>query len=208
MVRVGQRLLQERSKRQLSLDDIAEATKIKPRFLAAIERGEYEKLPSPAYAKGFVRNYAAYLGLPRTEVTALFRREFDERRAYQVLPNSLTKTKEFPLGALKMQQSLFIIGAIALIFLSYLAFQYRSLIIAPSLSVATPTQVSSTDVTITGKTDSNATISINNQPVSVASNGEFRKSLNLFPGKSILTIKAKNRMGKETIKQQAIDVKL
>lgn len=208
MVRVGQRLHQERNKRQLSLDDIAQATKIKPRFLAAIERGEYEKLPSPAYAKGFVRNYAAYLGLPRTEVTALFRREFDDRKAYQVLPQSLTKKEEFPLKPLRLQQSLYIVAAITIIFLSYLGFQYRSLIFAPSLSVSTPTQVSSTDVTITGKTDSSATVSINNQPVSVGSDGEFRKSLNLFPGKSIVTIKATNRMGKETVKQQAIDVKL
>lgn len=208
MVRVGQRLHQERSKRQLSLDDIAQATKIKPRFLAAIERGEYDKLPSPAYAKGFVRNYAAFLGLPRTEVTALFRREFDDRKAYQVLPNSLTKTKEFPLKQLKIQQSLFIIAAVAVIFLGYLGFQYRSFFFAPSLSVSTPTQVSSTNVTITGKTDSSATIFINNQPVSVGSNGEFRKSLNLFPGKSIVTVKAKNRIGKETVTQKAIDVKL
>ena len=62
MVPLGKRLLSARTQRKLSLEEVAAATKIKARFLSAIEKGEYEKLPSPAYAKGFVKNYAAYLG--------------------------------------------------------------------------------------------------------------------------------------------------
>ena len=111
MVPLGKRLHNERIARKLTLDEVAAATKIKARFLSAIEKGEYDKLPSPAYAKGFVRNYAAYLGLPKAESTALFRREFDEKRVYKVLPDSLSKKEEFPLNRIRIQQSI-IIGSI------------------------------------------------------------------------------------------------
>jgi cytoskeletal protein RodZ len=209
MVRVGQRLHKERLQRKLSLEDIAKATKIKPSFLAAIERGEYSKLPSPAYAQGFVRNYASYLGLPKAEITALFRREFDEKKAFQVLPDSLIKTQEFPLKRIRIQESLLVLAIILFVFLSFLVFQYRYVFLAPSLTIASPSQdiAAGSDITVTGKTDSNATVLVNNEPVSLNSNGEFTKHLTLFSGKSVITVKAKNRIGKETVVKKEIMVK-
>jgi len=91
MVRLGQRLFDERRKRGLSLDEVAAATKIRGSFLSAIEKGDYTKLPSPSYAQGFVLNYATYLGFQRKETLALFRREFDERKEFKVLPKNITR---------------------------------------------------------------------------------------------------------------------
>lgn len=209
MVPLGKRLHNERMQRKLSLDEVAAATKIKARFLAAIEKGEYDKLPSPAYAKGFVRNYAAYLGMPKTEVTAFFRREFDEKRAYKVLPDSLSKTEEFPLKRLKIQQSLIIGLLLLMIFLGYLLFQYRYQFIGPPLTVDSPKPniTSSQDVRVSGKTDSNATVLVNDEPVSLTIDGEFTKQLTLFPGRTTIIIKSKNRFGKETIVEREIVVK-
>jgi cytoskeletal protein RodZ len=209
MVPLGKRLHNERLARKLTLDEVAAATKIKARFLASIEKGEYDKLPSPAYAKGFVRNYAAYLGLPKTESTALFRREFDEKRAYKVLPDSLSKKEEFPLNRIRIQQSL-IIGAILIIaFVGYVLFQYRYQFIGPALTIDSPKPniTTSQDITIAGQTDSSAAVTVNDEPVSLASDGKFSKHVTLFPGKATLTIKAVNRFGKETIVQREIVVK-
>ncbi len=50
-------------------------TKIRARYLAALERGEYRELPGDVYTKGFLRNYALYLGLDPEEVVAQWRRE-------------------------------------------------------------------------------------------------------------------------------------
>ena len=209
MVKVGQRLHKERLQKKLSLEDIAKATKIKPGFLAAIEKGEYSKLPSPAYAQGFVRNYAEYLGLPKAEINALFRREFDEKKAFQVLPDSLTKTQEFPLKRIRIQESLLVLAVVLFVFLSFLAFQYRYVFLAPSLHISSPAEGVTTqgDVTVTGKTDSNATVLVNNEPVSLNSKGEFVKRLTLFSGKSAIIVKAKNRIGKETVVKREIVVK-
>ena len=48
----------------LDLSDCAAATRIRERYLVAIEDDRFESLPDPAYVNGFVRAYAAHLGVP------------------------------------------------------------------------------------------------------------------------------------------------
>jgi cytoskeletal protein RodZ len=209
MVRAGQLLYKERIKRKLSLDEIAQATKIKSNFLAAIEKGEYSALPSPAYAQGFVSNYAEYLGLPKTEIIALFRREFDEKKVFKVLPDALTKTDDFSLSRVRIQQSLVAVALFMVLIFAYLLFQYRSAFISPYLNVSSPKQssVTSQEIKVAGKVDSNASVLVNNEPTSVSDSGEFVKIITMFPGRGTVTIKAKNRFGKETVATREIVVK-
>lgn len=209
MVKLGQRLHNLRVQKKLSIDEVSQAIKIKPIFLTAIEKGEYHKLPSPAYAQGFVRNYATYLGLSRAEITALFKREFDEKRAYKVLPDSLVTANEYPVQRLRIQQSLLIASSVLLLFLGYLLFQYRAAFLPPSLTITSPQPDSTTakEIIVAGKADSNATVFVNNQPVTVNSNGEFSKRLTLFPGNATITVRAENRFGKVTQEQRSIVVK-
>jgi cytoskeleton protein RodZ len=60
---VGQRLRGARQARSLSLEEAAQVTRIRVRYLAAMEDGDYGALPSAAQARGFLRAYAGYLGL-------------------------------------------------------------------------------------------------------------------------------------------------
>ena len=66
----GERLRREREMRGVSLDDIAEATKIGTRLLRALEEEHFELLPGGIFNKGFVRAYAKYLGLNDEEAVA------------------------------------------------------------------------------------------------------------------------------------------
>lgn len=208
MVRLGQRLHQIRQQRKQSLEEIAAVLKIKPTFLAAIERGEYNKLPSPAYAQGFVLNYASYLGLSKAEIRALFKREFDEKKAMKVLPDSMIKTKEFPLERMRMQQSVLLVIFLLVVILGYLFFQYRAAFLPPSISITSPTEGSKTsqDITVTGKADSNATVMVNGDPATVGNDGSFQKNITLFPGSETITVTATNRFGKEATAQRTVNV--
>ena len=67
---LGERLRREREMRGVSLDDIAEATKIGTRLLRALEEEHFELLPGGIFNKGFVRAYAKYLGLNEDEAVA------------------------------------------------------------------------------------------------------------------------------------------
>ncbi|NDJ76687.1 MAG: DUF4115 domain-containing protein [Chloroflexi bacterium] len=59
---LGQRLREARESRELTLEEAARKTRIRARFLDAIERGDYADM-SPVQAQGFLRNYARALGL-------------------------------------------------------------------------------------------------------------------------------------------------
>jgi len=62
-VELGNRLRAAREAKNLDYRDLTETTRLRPRFLEALERGDWEALPSPALARGFVGTYARALGL-------------------------------------------------------------------------------------------------------------------------------------------------
>lgn len=64
----GEELRREREIRAISLKEIADATKISKRFLEAIENNDHKTLPAPVFTRGFVREYARYLGLNSEEM--------------------------------------------------------------------------------------------------------------------------------------------
>jgi cytoskeleton protein RodZ len=66
----GERLRAARLRRKISLTEAEQATRIRARYLQAIEEDEYGALPSSVYSRGFLRNYAIYLGVPPDEVVA------------------------------------------------------------------------------------------------------------------------------------------
>ncbi|HHY47373.1 MAG TPA: helix-turn-helix domain-containing protein [Firmicutes bacterium] len=70
MESIGERLKQGREAKKLSLDDVQEATKIRKQYLAAIEAGRFEELPGEVYVKGFIRNYADFIGLDGAKMVA------------------------------------------------------------------------------------------------------------------------------------------
>src|SRR5437879_1062766 len=66
----GERMQREREMRSITLDEIAESTKISARMLRALEEEEFEKLPGGIFNKGFVRAYSRYLGLDEEQAVA------------------------------------------------------------------------------------------------------------------------------------------
>jgi cytoskeleton protein RodZ len=60
---VGQALREARTERGIELSEIERATKIRVKFLEAMEEDRWEELPAPAYARSFLATYAEYLDL-------------------------------------------------------------------------------------------------------------------------------------------------
>lgn len=69
---IGARLLEERQKQGISLDEIAAKTYIPLRLLSAIEAGRLDALPEPVFVQGFIRRYADVLGLDGTAISKEF----------------------------------------------------------------------------------------------------------------------------------------
>ncbi|MEI8395142.1 MAG: helix-turn-helix domain-containing protein [Rhodospirillaceae bacterium] len=73
--RIGSVLRSARTEAGLELRDVASMLKIRYVFMEALEDGRYSDLPGTAYAVGFVRTYADYLGLDRDAVVRTFKDE-------------------------------------------------------------------------------------------------------------------------------------
>ncbi len=74
---VGQKLLQARQGRsEKDLEKISSELCIRPHLLAALEQDDFNKFASACYAAGFLKNYAAHLGLNVAEVVSQYKREF------------------------------------------------------------------------------------------------------------------------------------
>jgi cytoskeleton protein RodZ len=73
----GERLKRERELREVPLSEIANATRISPKFLEALENEQWEKLPGGVFGHGFVRTIARYLGLSEEDLLS----EYDMARA-------------------------------------------------------------------------------------------------------------------------------
>jgi len=63
MPTLGQRLKAAREEQRLTLEQAFEATRIRPAYLRALEEDDLTIMPSPVQARGYLRNYAEYLGL-------------------------------------------------------------------------------------------------------------------------------------------------
>lgn len=69
---LGQLLRKARMEKKISLDDLQEATKIRKRYLEAIEDGDYKIMPGNFYVRAFIKSYAEAVGLDPNEVLRLY----------------------------------------------------------------------------------------------------------------------------------------
>lgn len=73
---IGARLKDARASKRLTLEQAERDTRISSHYLEALESGQYELMPAPVYARGFMRSYADYL-------------EMDPAEAVMAMPDSL-----------------------------------------------------------------------------------------------------------------------
>lgn len=72
MDKIGELLYTERRKKGLEIADVEHATGIRGVYLNALEQSRYDVLPGEVYVKGFLRNYANYLGLDGSHLVQLY----------------------------------------------------------------------------------------------------------------------------------------
>lgn len=76
---LGQLLRETREAKKLDLKQIENSTRIRARYLEALEEAEYDQLPTPGHVYGFLRSYAQFLGLDWGEIEAMYHKENPSR---------------------------------------------------------------------------------------------------------------------------------
>lgn len=197
---IGQIVKEERLKKGFTLVQVEAATKIRTKFLAAIEADDFKTIPASPYIQGFVKNYSDFLGLPTTTIMALLRRQLkeQERQNRALIEEPLTES------GWKITPNKVIFTAVVVLvgtLLTYFFSQYRALHASPPLTVESPAADKVTKdetLAVFGKTDHDATLTINKEPVLVKDDGMFYKDIVLTVGTNTLIIEATSRVKEKT----------
>jgi cytoskeletal protein RodZ len=198
-----ERLYAARERKGVDLYRAERDTKIRARYLGALERGDYKELPGAVYTKGFLRNYALYLGLDPEEVLDHWRRERGEGRETTPVI-AVPRPIAAPRQGLTFSPSIIVVALLTvfvLAFGAYLGIQVLRFAKPPSIAVTDPPSAvidvdeSTTTYTLRGTTLPGATVSISTPgrdpyQVSAGPDGDWTSDVELRRGRNQFDVAA------------------
>lgn len=192
MFRAATILRNARTEKELSYTEISQKLKVPAKYLEAIETENTVCFPPDPYCSLIVKDYANFLGLDGNHLVSLFRRDFAQKRKIKSQKKAfISFTPQFT----------FVISVIflVLVFSSYLLFEYVKYNRPPQLKINWST--SDNSVEISGTTDPESTVRVNQDLIIVDLEGKFQKKLIITPGAKI-TVESKSPSGKITVEEK------
>lgn len=202
MKTAGAILREARVYQSQTLEQIASHTRIKEKFLSALESSDWSNLPNFSIAQGFARSYAQSVNVDPKIVSALLRRDFPQTTHSSNRPEiSLNQVSLWTPQATIIA----VVGITFLVLGVYLIRQYILLAAPPSIVLEGLVNKEQT-VWLSGQTNPSATVLVNGKPVILESNGKFAIEIDkrdLLD--SEIKIEATSRTGKKTIETREIE---
>ena len=140
MGELGRLLRETREEKGLTLEEVEQHTRIRAKFLAALEGGNYDQLPTPGHVHGFLRNYTVYLGLDWGEVQALYDDETSSHRLFEpgiFHPKDIALAPRKPLIRASLVLGL-VIALVVLVIGGWAFWQYGWSFVQPMLPLRSP----------------------------------------------------------------------
>lgn len=200
---LGSILRTTREARGLDLSRVQRDTRIGQRYLVALESGDYAGLPEPLYVRGFLRLYAAYLGLDPSALVARYERETRSEPHLRRRVTERRQRAERPIGPghllltpTRLAVALIVIGVAALSV--YLGYEFVTFARTPDLRLTEPaadvTDYVADSITVSGETVPNARVTItglrHNPDITADEQGRFTVVVQLVPGSNVITVVA------------------
>lgn len=189
-----------RKESRYTLEELARATHVPLHHLRALEACEYDRLPEGMYRRAIVQKILTVLGAPLSDY------ETDTALIIDATPG---QWKECEVGhkasGFSPRFAALTIGCAAIV--GYLGFQVYALVRPPMLTILSPesgSTVAESRVTISGLTDTTATLQINGITVLADSQGDFRQEVPLRTGMNTLIIQAKKKFGGSTTERMTV----
>ncbi len=196
MKTIGPVLRDYRQKHHLSPGELSRRTMVPTDFIEALEEEDLNRLPAPALVKGYVRLIAQEISLPEENAIALFRRDLDRSPASN--PVKPHRRRGWRFWFTPRILSLTILWLAILVGGAWLFQKWQQLGRPPQLTVETPinSAIVVAPISVTGKTDPDASLTINTELVSLDPQGNFTYSLDLPPGERAIVVQARDQQGR------------
>jgi len=130
----GAFLQRQREERQLTLDDLEESTRIRRKFLEAMEAGDWDNLPPGVYTRGLVKSYARALGISAASALRMYAKERPSEARLpepQLISQPLIRTSRFSYETV-------LTAVVIVMALSLFAWIVRNQIALPTLGPSVP----------------------------------------------------------------------
>lgn len=197
MLSVGEIIQKQRLIQGLELHDIEKKTKVREKYLRAIEENNWNFFSSKVYIIGILKNYSYLLGLDEKKILAVFRRDYEKkdevRFKSKVSDNYLTpETRQI------IKRAFFIL---ILFFIFYFGYQLKLYFSPPKLAFISPKTVSffrEDRIRIVGKTERDAAIVIGGDRIYQNKEGIFEYMFPLRDGENKLIIELTGANGKKS----------
>ncbi len=206
----AEKLRNARQERGYKLEEVSKKLNISLKYLKALEKAEYEKLPVGAYGKSFLREYCLLLKLDYKELLSGFEQELalGKKEEKSVFTQQIVKKRYF--WSFPKFIRILLIALVVGTCLFYLNYYFKKINTPPLLEIMSPSENLITDehaIKIIGKTEKETRVRINGEIILADNDGIFSKEINLKSGVNIVNITAEKKMGKTSVITRQILVK-
>ncbi|MDP2586320.1 MAG: helix-turn-helix domain-containing protein [Candidatus Komeilibacteria bacterium] len=188
-------LREEREKSGLTLEDLSLKIQVSLKYLKLLENGDYDLLPGEVYALEFLKKLAKHWHLNEKAIQQIYRQE---KNAQLVLPAFKPK-KKFHAAAHWLSPRLIkqsVVGLVLILLVSYLGWEIQNIYSKPALTIISPqseTVTTGSYLAITGQTEPETAITINQQEILAGPDGSFNQTVDLTVGLNVFKISASKK---------------
>ena len=199
-VSLGALMREMREAAHVSIEDLAEATRIQKKYLVALEENAHKELPDPTYVRHFLRAVATALNVSPETLLARYQPpgDADPSRMEPPAPKSAFAF----LVPSRILARIGIAGFVVVV-LTILFWQVRGLFTPPELVVTAPADAALLQeplVTVMGTVRGRgAEVRINNELIYPDERGDFRLDIDLQQGANLIKIAAKKPRSTERV---------
>jgi cytoskeletal protein RodZ len=197
--KLGEVLRTAREARFIDLARVERDTRIRVRYLSALERGDYRDLPPAVYTRGFLRNYGLYLGLDPEYLVDLYRLESGTPIDRQAVPRPRRPITRRPGRPLVITSNLVAAVILTVLVVALVVYVINELVTygrTPDLRVTDPigdvAAYTGAEYTIRGVAEPNSTITTQglreNPSATADGQGVFSVRVGLLPGANVVTL--------------------
>ena len=211
--KLGEVLRAAREAKGVDLVRVERETKIRERYLAALESGDYRDLPGAVYTRGFLRNYGAYLELDPEYLIDLYRLETTTATERPSMPGppkplAIRRSRSFVITPGAVFAAILTVGVGG--FIAWLGYEFVNFARTPELQITDPAgNISSypdLTITLTGTTAPNARVTVSNlrenPTITADDEGAFEVTVELVHGSNVVRLQARDP---ETDRDSAIE---
>lgn len=191
----------------MSVEQVSKKTGIGAKVIGALEAGEYKDLPPSVYVKGFLSKLSEIYKVDKETLIGQYEKERKIYKNVRIVKGSSDEVRKEGVWSelVITPKNLSIAGAVLFVTVTvaYIIWQVAGISKVPLLEISSPQDLSvveKTFVVVAGRTDPDAGLTVNEEPVYVDSRGNFETSLGISQGPKLLVVTAKNKFNKASTK--------